>query len=309
MAFAQLLANAVLLGCLVLVLPKGSICLSGPGQCAGSVNLVPQQRLFTSEPPPELFGNPENPSPGMRESHNWSQKNWLKSRFHFSFAEYGHGPNNFGVLRVMNDDLVQPLRGFGPHPHRDMAILTFVVDGFLTHKDSTGAEETLGRGSIQFMTAGTGVVHSEHNLDEQPLRFIQCWILPRVRGAPPTYGSLPGDATSGRQRLNGWFHAVGDDLKGGEYPVKINQDCNMYISELTPGTAVPRYLNAGRQGYLLCVEGEVHLNAGGSDNYVMQRHDAAELKGPLLLEATGGTDGALVLLFEMELTEDSRGEL
>eukprot|EP00439_Symbiodinium_sp_Y106_P058018 s1525_g8.t1 len=223
MAFAQLLANAVLMACLILALPQGSICLSGPGQCAGSVNLVPQHRLFTSEPRPELFGNPGNPIPGTPESHDWSQKNWLKSRFHFSFAEYGHGPNNFGVLRVMNDDLVQPLRGFGPHSHRDMEIVTFIAEGFLTHKDSTGVEETLGRGSIQFMTAGTGVVHSEHNLYEQPLRFIQCWILPRVRGTVPNYGSMPGE-TSGRQRQNRWFHAVGDDLKGGEFPVKINQD-------------------------------------------------------------------------------------
>lgn len=91
------------------------------------------------------------------------------------FAEYNNPRNaNYGVLRVMNDDLVQPSRGFGTHPHREMEIVTYIVEGELTHKDSMGTEETLHRGSIQFMTAGTGVSHSEHNRHpSKPLRFIQ----------------------------------------------------------------------------------------------------------------------------------------
>merc|ERR1712159_863460 len=101
--------------------------------------------------------------------------------------------SNFGVLRVMNDDLVQPARGFGTHPHRDMEIVTFVVRGSLSHQDSMGTQETLGRGSIQFMTAGRGVQHSEHNLHKsQDLRFIQMWLVPRSRGLQPSYGSLVG---------------------------------------------------------------------------------------------------------------------
>lgn len=106
-------------------------------------------------------------------------KNWLKSRFHFNFAEYHSGPSQFGHLRVMNDDLVQPRRGFGMHPHRDMEIMTFIIHGKLTHKDSMGTEETLGRGGVQFMTAGRGIRHSEHNLHDEPLRFVQCWVMPR----------------------------------------------------------------------------------------------------------------------------------
>ena len=207
--------------------PEGFSCPSGKGDGpsgAGSVKLVPEGRLFASEPKPELFGNPGNPTPGSPESHLWSQKNWLKSRFHFNFAEYGHGPHSFGVLRVMNDDLVQPRRGFGAHPHRDMEILTVIVDGKLTHKDSTGAEETLGRGSIQFMTAGTGVLHSEHNLQEQPLRFIQCWVLPRKRGLPPNYGSMQVEQIVQQQRRNEWFHAASDVLQPNTTPIKVNQD-------------------------------------------------------------------------------------
>merc|ERR1719310_477724 len=144
-------------------------------QGSGSLVKVPHESLFVSEPNPRWFGNGGNTpnKPG------WTNENWLKSRFHFNFAEYSHGPDSFGVLRVMNDDLVQPDRGFGMHPHRDMEILTYIVDGFLTHKDSMGTEETIGRGSIQFMTAGTGIRHSEHNLQTStPLRFVQMWITP-----------------------------------------------------------------------------------------------------------------------------------
>ena len=98
------------------------------------VRKVPADRLFVSEPPPEWFGNPANPSGDKR---GWTNANWLKSRFHFSFAEYNNHKNSeFGVLRVMNDDLVQPKRGFGTHGHQNMEICTYIVEGSLTHKDS-----------------------------------------------------------------------------------------------------------------------------------------------------------------------------
>ena len=105
---------------------------------------VPHAKLFVSEPPPEWFGNPENPSSGAAPG--WNNDNWLKSRFHFSFAEYSNGGNDdYGVLRVMNDDLVQPGRGFGTHGHANMEICTYIVEGSLTHKDSMGTSETLGQ--------------------------------------------------------------------------------------------------------------------------------------------------------------------
>lgn len=112
-----------------------------------SIKHIPNSRLGSSKPDPSAFGNPPNEA-----SELWTDKNWLFSRFHFSFAEY-YNPRNlaFGVLRVMNDDLVQPMRGFGAHPHRDMEICTYVVEGKLTHKDSMGTSETLERGAVQFM--------------------------------------------------------------------------------------------------------------------------------------------------------------
>ena len=171
-----------------------------------------------SEPDPRWFGNGPNDVTAK-----WSNKNWLKSRFHFNFAEYRHGPSHFGVLRVMNDDLVQPERGFGSHGHRDMEILTFVINGKLTHKDSTGNEETLGRGGLQYMTAGRGVFHSEQNLQNEPLRFIQCWVVPRKTGLTPRYGSMPGGASAEAARQNRWSHVVSDEAVKETTPVKIQQ--------------------------------------------------------------------------------------
>lgn len=207
--------------CLVALLARLPTFCPAESVCAGGVKIVPRERLFVSEPDPQWFGNDPNPQPS--KALNWTNENWLKSRFHFNFAEYGHGPSDFGVLRVMNDDLVQPKRGFGPHPHRDMEILTFILKGSLTHKDSTGTQETLGCGGIQYMTAGSGVVHSEQNLHHEPLRFIQCWVLPRERGLKPRYGSMAGDAVAEASRHGKWSHVVSDVLTRASTPVKIQQ--------------------------------------------------------------------------------------
>ena len=178
---------------------------------------VSNKDLFVSEPNPQWFGNPPNASEAT-----WTNTNWLKSRFHFAFAEYSNPQNAcFGVLRVMNNDLVQPNRGFGTHPHREMEICTYVVEGELTHKDSIGTQETLGPGSVQFMTAGTGVQHSEHNLSAtSPLRFIQMWIVPSQRGLAPNYGSACGKSVNLR---NGWTRLVSDVKSAAASPVKIHQ--------------------------------------------------------------------------------------
>lgn len=219
---------------------------------AANIRIVPKELLYVSEPPPELFGNAPNPKPGTGVG--WTHQNWLKSLFQIRFAEYYNGPRNFGVLRVMNDDLVQPSRGFDTHPHRDMEIITYVVDGELTHKDSMGWDETLERGSIQFMTAGTGVTHSEHNSHkEKNLRFIQSWVVPRKKGLQPNYGSMAADAAAEVARKDKWCHLVSDvEATDTKTPVKINQDCNVHVVELSPDNAVPPLeIGAGRQGYLL----------------------------------------------------------
>lgn len=274
-----------------------------------SVRKVSAASLFVSEPNPTLFGNPKN-----ERKASWTNGNWLKSRFHFSFAEYRNPYNaNFGVLRVMNDDLVQPKRGFGMHGHSNMEIVTYIVSGNLTHKDSMGTAETLGRHSVQYMTAGSGVMHSEHNhAEDEALRFIQMWIVPRARGLKPEYGSLPGRAPQ-RDR---WTPLVTDsDSAEPEAPIRIHADAR--ISVAVVDTSVPLELAAGRQAYLLLAEGGATLAPGNGPlvctaaDARLRQHDAAELRGPLSLRvaADDATTGAHVLLVEMADDGSSRFDM
>jgi len=266
-----------------------------------SLKKVPQARLGVSEPPPEWFGNPPNV---CKES--WTNKNWLKSRFHFSFAEYSNpGNQNFGVLRVMNDDLVQEERGFGAHPHRDVEICTYIVNGALTHKDSMGTAETLTRGAVQFMTAGSGVTHSEHNLaKDKPLRFIQIWISTRQRGLKPNYGSALGSV---EERTDRFAHLVTDvQNSDAAAPIKINQDANIYVSEISTGKSVEFVVKENRQAYLLCVEGGVKAQSSEGSSETLAQHDAVEIRGgPTTLAftpvPTSATDSAHLLIVEMAL--------
>lgn len=216
----------------------------------GAVSKVVLADLFVSEPPAHFFGNSS-----AREAH-WTEKNWLKSRFHFAFAEWEDGPSNFGALRVVNDDLVQSNRGFGTHPHQNMEIVTIVLKGELTHKDSMGNSETLTRGSVQYMSAGTGVRHSEGNHHpNEPLRFIQTWLLPRSRGSKPRYGSYqPTEALPS----NEWVPLVGDLSNPGSKPppVLVDQDTKYFWYHWTEGRQPFTFpVAAGRQAYVLLAEG------------------------------------------------------
>ena len=281
-----------------------------------SLRVRPLSTTFISEPNPRMFGNDANPVPPPA---TWSKlsTNWLRSRFHFSFAEWSRGPRNFGVLRVMNDDLVQPLRMFGAHPHGDMEIATYVVSGKLTHwhmdRSGGGAHETLGRGSLQFMTAGTGVTHTEGNDSDEPLRFIQMWIVPRQRGLKPNYGSING-AERKEKRLNQWDHLLAD-INAGEMlcSSRINQDCNIFVSEIDRDVATGGLgfsLKAGRQAYVLNIEGEATITTNSTDcpTASLATYESATATGPLELKFTPAAAAAgaaeqksHVLIVEMEL--------
>ena len=276
-----------------------------------SIKVIPNDKLYTSEPPPQWFGNPGNP----RHDEAWTNENWLKSRFHFNFAEY-HNRNNpsFGVLRVLNDDLVQPRRGFGAHPHRDMEILTYIVEGKLTHQDNTGSKESLGRGSIQFMTAGTGIRHSEFNHQDTPLRFVQVWIMPRSRGLPPKYGSYDAGRDDATATKNGLRHLASDvNNHAAETPVALNQDVDCFAAELEVDRSLSLDVPEGRQAYLLCVEGSLEVNGAELD-----RHDAAEIvggPGPLRIRSTrvedteGGKVAHLLVLVMKEQPGSGRTDV
>lgn len=203
----------------------------------------------------------------------------------------------------MNDDLVQPHRGFGTHPHRNMEIITYVVHGELTHQDSMGTKESLPRGSIQFMTAGSGVMHSEFNNGDQPLRFIQTWIVPSQSGLKPNYGSYRGVCNEmNKNQIHHLVSSVKDTTS--KAPVAINQDLDAFACELEAGKSVTHELAPGRQAYLLCIEGGLSVN--GQE---MKRHDGCEIHasegGTLEIKATAtepteNGDLAHFLLFTMK---------
>jgi redox-sensitive bicupin YhaK (pirin superfamily) len=190
------------------------------------------------------------------EKMGWSSLGWLKSKFHFSFAEY-YNPNNmnFGALRVLNDDLINPHTGFDTHPHKDMEIITYVIDGELTHGDSMGNKSMLKRGYAQYMSAGTGVYHSEHNLGENMLRLLQIWILPDKRGYTPNYGEYRFEWN---ERKNKWLHMVSSYQ--GDSAIKVNQDINMFALELDEDKEIEFKVNKNRQAYLVQIEGSSNIN-------------------------------------------------
>jgi len=197
-----------------------------------------------------------------------SDLGWLKSKFHFSFAEYYNPSNlNFGTLRVINDDLVKPGTGFDTHPHRDMEIVSYVIDGELTHGDSMGNKRTLSRGHVQYMSAGTGILHSEHNLGKETLRFLQIWIIPDERGYEPNYGDYTFEWDD---RKNKWLNIVSS--KEGNAAIKVNQDSNIFVLELDKDKEIEFKVGEGRQAYLVQIEGTSDIN-----NIVLNMRDALEI--------------------------------
>jgi hypothetical protein len=222
-----------------------------------------------------------------------SDLGWLRSRFHFSFADYYDPDNvNFGVLRVVNDDLVAPGAGFGDHPHRDMEILSYVVDGELTHADSMGNRHTLTRGEVQYMSAGTGVTHSEYNTGAETLRFLQIWILPDRKGHTPNYGDhrFPWES-----RSNQWLlMASGSD---GEAPIRLHQDATIRALELDAGRDIPLTVAPGRQAYLVQIEGTSTI-----DGLRLHARDALEIVGE---DVTIHAEGASHILV-VEMATDAK---
>lgn len=181
---------------------------------------------------------------------------WLDSRHTFSFADY-HDPAQMGfrALRVINDDRVAPSSGFGPHPHRDMEIVTYVLDGALGHQDNMGDGSTIRPGEVQRMSAGTGVVHSEWNHSKtEPVHLLQIWILPERRGLPPEYEQRSfGAELSGRLRL-----VASRDGRDGS--VTIHADAALYAARLPAGGAATHDPAPGRHAWVHVARGAVTLN-------------------------------------------------
>lgn len=182
---------------------------------------------------------------------------WLKTFHSFSFAEY-HDPRNvnWGALRVFNDDYIAAGQGFPPHPHRDMEIVTYVLEGELAHKDSLGNHGVVGPGSVQFMSAGTGVRHSEfNNSPTEPLHLVQMWILPGKLNQPPSYGQM--EFTT-EDRHNRWLDIVSGQPTN-HAPIRITQDATFAVARLED-TELVREFAPKRYAFLFVADGTVNVN-------------------------------------------------
>ena len=215
---------------------------------------------------------------------------WLNTKHTFSFADYWDPKwMGFRSLRVMNEDRVQPNAGFPTHPHRDMEIVTYVLDGALAHKDSMGNGSTIRPGDVQYMSAGTGVAHSEFNAsDKQPVHMYQIWMFPDKKRYQPAYDQKHFDASEKRGKLR---LIVSPDGRDGS--VKIRQDNELYASMLAPGEAVQHALKPARHAYVQVARGSVTLNG-----QTLETGDGAAISTEKSVELVGVKD-AEVLLFDL----------
>jgi redox-sensitive bicupin YhaK (pirin superfamily) len=216
---------------------------------------------------------------------------WLDSRHTFSFGHYYDAKHmGFGPLRVINEDRVRPGAGFETHGHRDMEIISYVLEGALEHKDSIGTGSVIRPGEIQVMSAGTGIRHSELNHSQtEPVHFLQIWVLPDRDGLPPRYDqkTFPPSEKRGHLRLVG-----SPDGRGGS--LVIHQDVEIYDALLSSANAVRHELKVGRKSWVQVVRGSVEVNgkAAGAG-------DGVALEGEASLTITSREDGSEILLFDL----------
>ena len=217
---------------------------------------------------------------------------WLNTYHSFSFADY-YDPRHMGfrALRVINEDWVQPGRGFGTHGHQDMEIITYVLEGALSHKDSMGNASAIRPGEVQRMSAGTGVRHSEYNPSPaEPVHLLQIWIQPNQQGLEPSYEQK----TFSYQEKLGKLRLVASE-DGREGSVRIHQDASLYASILTKDASVLHQLEPDRHAYVHVASGSVLLNGKP-----LRAGDGAALTSEKIeLLGTNDDEPAEVLLFDL----------
>jgi redox-sensitive bicupin YhaK (pirin superfamily) len=215
---------------------------------------------------------------------------WLDTYHTFSFGDY-YDPAYLGFrsLRVINDDRVQPGQGFGMHGHRDMEIVTYVLDGALEHRDSLGNGSVLRPGELQHMTAGTGVRHSEFNpSDREAVHLYQIWLLPERKGLKPSYEQKAFSEEERRGRLR-----LVASPRGEDGSLRIHQDAQLYLATLKAGETVSNTLKPGRHAWLQVLRGQVALNG-----HPLSPGDGAAVSEEKQLEIRG-QDDAEVMLFDL----------
>jgi redox-sensitive bicupin YhaK (pirin superfamily) len=217
---------------------------------------------------------------------------WLDAHHHFSFADY-HDPArvHWGNLRVWNDDTIAPKTGFPPHGHRDMEIITYVREGAITHKDNLGNEGRTEAGDVQVMSAGTGIQHSEYNMEDVATRIFQIWIIPTRASAAPSWGARPfpkGDRAGQFVTL-----ASGQDNDGADDsgPLPLRTDARVLGATIKAGETVEYPLGASRKGYLVPAIGLVEI-----EGVKVNARDGAAISDTEVLRVTALEDSEVVLV-------------
>ena len=221
------------------------------------------------------------------EERGRNKLSWLDTHFTFSFDQY-YDPEHvqFRSLRVLNEDVVAPASGFPMHPHRDMEILTWILDGAIEHRDNTGGSGVIRPGELQHMSAGTGVVHSEFNPSKkEPAHLLQIWIVPERRGLKPGYEQLSFSDAELRNRFS--------LVAGPKAPVTVHQDANLYIARLDKDAEAKHELAGGRYAWLQVARGTVKIN--GTE---LKAGDGAAVSKETEIRAEA-SEAAEVLLFDL----------
>ncbi|WP_371233961.1 pirin family protein [Pseudomonas sp. QE6] len=213
---------------------------------------------------------------------------WLNAKHHFSFAEY-YDPErmDWGNLRVWNDDEIAAGTGFPPHPHREMEIITYVRQGAITHQDSLGNKGRTEAGDVQVMSAGTGIVHSEYNLEKDVTRIFQIWIIPSVRGGTPSWGAKPfpkGDRA-------GRFVTLASGYENDADALRIRAEGRLVAATLKAGQSAEYGLGADRRAYLVPATGKVEVNG-----VLLEARDGAAIADEAVVKVTALEDSEVILV-------------
>jgi len=215
---------------------------------------------------------------------------WLNANHHFSFGHYRNPDRDqWGRLRVWNDDEIAPGTGFDPHPHRDMEIITYVREGAITHKDNLGNEGRTEAGDVQIMSAGTGVVHAEYNLEPETTRIFQIWIMPDRRGVKPSWGAKQFP----KERREAGFEVLASGRPGdaGDGALPINVDGAVLAATLKKGQTLVQTLAEGRAAYIVPARGAVTVNGAAAN-----ARDGIAIRDEASVTITATEDAELVMV-------------
>ena len=217
-----------------------------------------------------------------------AQHGWLETRHHFSFANY-YDPKRmrWGHLRVWNDDIIAAHTGFPAHPHRDMEIITYVRSGAITHQDSLGNRGRTEAGDVQVMSAGSGIIHSEMNEENEATQLFQIWIMPDEKGLPPSWGTKPFP----REQRSGSFITLASGLPGESDALPIRANARLVAATLKAGQSTEYHIAPGRKVYLVPASGQIEING-----VVAAAGDGVAISDETLLKVSAQQDSEIVLV-------------